>query len=237
MRPCTAAEQRRRDRLSKARRLQVAMELRHDAERENRQRRARNAALPVVPDLDATTAAVLTDLPLDAHRYGLARHVHAQLVQMHCADLADVARLGRGRLDNWLGYAACEAVCARLAAIVAEIRAGHPEPGILRIWSGLETEARLALSGRPITDLIGPGLPEPLIQRLAASGYPDLAALADAEVDVLLDQPDVGPSRIARLRDRLQLCLPVGRSGTADRAQRDAEWEAAAPPGKPKPRA
>ncbi len=216
-------------RLAQIRRRQDEVEARYAAQQAERQERRRVAALPLTLVADDAALDRLAGMALDARRYRMSRILHRTVRAMGCRTMADVAALQRGRVDSWLGYAQADILRGLVLALVARLRAGHPEPGIWRIGEGLTPEIVAQLRGQPLDRLAGRGVRRDQLAGIAAIGILDLADLAAAELDTIEDVPGCGPATIARIQERIGLVVEALPQRVRRQGVDDDEWNAAAP--------
>jgi len=148
--------------------------------------------------------------------------------------MAAVATCGYGRCVDWLGYREADALRLRARAVLAEVRAGVPEPGVTRMATGLDDALRGWLRSLPVEALAGSGVSARAVGSLRGAGYGTVLDVAVAEADAIRDVRGIGPATVVAARRRLDIIRAeagptVGRLRAASEA--DAEWDAAAPGG------
>jgi hypothetical protein len=222
------------DRAAKARALQDALVARYARERGERAAEAPPPGATLVEGLAPGEAGALGALDLHARRYGIAHPTRASLRRMGCRTVADAAATPYRKAVDWLGYREADLLRQRLAEILAEVRAGAPEPGVTRMAEGLDDGARAWLAARPVEDIAGRGITRKVAAALRAVGIETLLSLATEEADGVEDIQGIGGATVAALRTRLAGILAEGKDAPSRRRLRstvaeDAEWDDAAP--------
>ncbi len=222
------------DRAARARALQDALVTRFAREREGRAAAAPPVGGRLAGDLVRSEAEALAALDLHARRYGISHPTRTSLRRMGCRTVADAAATPTGKAVDWLGNREADLLRVRLAAIIADVRSGAAEPGVVRMAEGLDDETRAWLAERRIEDVAGRGIARKVAEALRAVGIGTLLSLATEEADLVEDIHGIGAATVAALRARLAGIVADGRDAPSRRRFRsteaeDAEWDDAAP--------